>query len=132
MKPENIFLVDSGGGKFLAKILDFGISKIRHSKTALTKENSLMGTAYFMSPEQARGAVGSVDHTTDIFALGAIMYRALTGEYPFDAPTLLGVLNQVCTGTPAPMTKLVPDLPPGLEAVVLKALAKEKAERSRA
>ena len=129
MKPENIFLLDAGGGRSLAKILDFGISKIKHSKTMLTRQNALLGTAYYMSPEQAGQDLDGVDHTTDIFALGGICYRALTGKYPFNAPTLVGILALVVNAEPPHLCEVAPELPTALAHVVHKALSKDKAQR---
>jgi len=129
MKPDNIFLVRQPGGGFQAKVLDFGISKIRHSTSVVTRENAVMGTPQYMSPEQAQGAVGDIDHRTDIFALGAICFQALSGQLPFDAPTLLGVLYQVCNAEPAPIQSLVPELPAPVDAVLRRALAKQISAR---
>ena len=129
MKPENIYLVDTGGRKALAKVLDFGISKIKHSKSIQTQDHSLLGTAYYMSPEQAKGSVHEIDQTTDIFALGTICYHALTGSLPFDGPNLPGVLYAVCHERQKSVDDRVAGLPHGIDAVLSRALAKNKQER---
>ena len=128
MKPENIYLLDSDDG-LKAKVLDFGISKIQHSKSIVTEDHSLLGTVYFMSPEQAEGAVKNIGPATDIFALGAICYQALTGILPFDAPTIPGVIYQVCHSEPKPVSEIVPGIPAIVDVVLDRALAKDRQER---
>jgi serine/threonine-protein kinase len=124
IKPENIFLVERGPGA-QAKVLDFGISRIKHSKTVQTRADSLLGTPHYMSPEQVEGGAGDVDHTTDIFALGVVCYMALSGVRPFDAPSVPGVIHQVCFAEPEPLE----GQPPEVNAVLARALAKERGER---
>jgi len=129
MKPENIFLVDTGTDKPLAKVLDFGISKIRHSASVLTRDHSLLGSPFYMSPEQASGLVKTIDHYTDIFALGSICYHSLTGKLPFDGPTLQGVIYQVVNHQQEPLTKHNQKLDEAIDAVVTRAMAKKKEDR---
>jgi serine/threonine protein kinase len=129
MKPENIFLVGPATGSFHVKVLDFGISKIVHSHSPITRDHSILGTPYYMSPEQAEGLVNNVDHQTDIFALGAICYQVLSRQLPFDAPTIPGVIYQVCHGTPRPLRNYIGGLPLAVEQVVGRALAKQKPQR---
>ena len=129
MKPENIFLVDAGDDKYVAKILDFGISKIKDAASVLTQDHAILGTAYFMSPEQATGRAKDVDHTTDIFALGGICYYALSGKLPFYSDTVPGILYQVCHHEQPPITDLVRTMPPGVDQVLSRALAKDRDER---
>ena len=129
MKPENIFLSPRPGGGPLAKVLDFGISKIRDSGSVVTQDNSLMGTAFYMSPEQARGAVGEIDHRADIFALAIIAYEALTGARPFEAPTLPGVIYRICHEDPEPVLSLLPSLPAAVDEVLSRAMAKQIDDR---
>ena len=111
-----------------AKVLDFGISKIRDAST-LTGDHAIMGTPHYMSPEQGEGQVKDVDHRTDIFALGTICYQALSGARPFDAPTLLGVIRAICDKQPLPVTDHLPQLGPHVNAVLQRALAKRKEQR---
>ena len=129
MKPANIFLVNSPDNEMRVKVLDFGISKITHSKSIVTAEQSLLGTVYYMSPEQAEGCIPDIDHLTDIFALGTICYQALSGLLPFNAPTMPGVIYQICHRQQEPFTELMPELPPAVDNVLARALAKEKADR---
>ena len=129
IKPANIFLVDTLDGETRVKVLDFGISKITHSQSIVTAEQSLLGTVYYMSPEQAEGCIPDIDHLTDIFALGTICYQALSGLLPFNAPTMPGVIYQICHKEPEPLTELMPELPPAVDRVLARALAKEKADR---
>ena len=129
IKPENIYLTRAPGGEILVKVVDFGISKIRHSKSVVTQDQSVMGTPFYMSPEQALGNVNDIDHRTDIFALGTICFQAITGRVPFDAPTIPGVIYKICH-EPAPrLGDLSPEIPEGVSAVIERALAKDKGDR---
>lgn len=129
MKPENIFLVESGGGRPVVKLLDFGISKIKHTASNLTATNMLMGTAYFMSPEQASGLAKEIDQAADIFAVGSICYLALAGRLPFKSPTLQGVIYQVCHHQPPLLSDLVDGIPGPVDQVIRKAMSKEPGAR---
>ena len=129
MKPENIFLVNTGTDKPLAKVLDFGISKIRHSTSVLTRDHSLLGSPFYMSPEQASGLVKTIDHHTDIFAMGSICYHGVTGKLPFDGPTLQGVIYQVVNHQQDPVTAHNPGLPEVFDRVITRAMAKKKEDR---
>lgn len=128
MKPENIFLEDLGG-EVIAKVLDFGISKIRDSTSVVTGEGMILGTSFYMSPEQALGAHDEVDHTTDIFALGVITYQALSGSRPFDAPTVPAVLFKIINEDPRPLIQLAQHLRPAVGTVIARSLAKKRADR---
>jgi serine/threonine protein kinase len=129
MKPENIFLCKHGRRDDLVKLLDFGISKIKAADTVLTQTNAVMGTPYYMSPEQAQGKTAEIDTRTDVFALGSIVYEMLTGQSPFRAPTVPTALFKVCFEEPEPIESQVEGLPAGLPEVLRKALKKEKNER---
>jgi len=129
LKPENIFLVQAPDGSTTAKLLDFGISKIRDNTSVLTRTNALMGTPYYMSPEQAGGDIKAIDHRTDIFALGVIAYYCLSDELPFTAPTPLGIIRQVCDVEPAPLLEKAAHLPAEAGRVVARALAKKMKDR---
>lgn len=138
IKPENILLGDFGE----VYLADWGNAKatipgamdgpLRFNATALHLESEpsgLSGTPGYISPEQIRGDRARIDHRSDIFALGVVLYELLTGEHPFDAPTLLGVILATQTRTPKPPRDLVPNCPLLLEDLCLAMLAKDPAQR---
>lgn len=115
----------------VAKLLDFGISKASGTNgTAmdLTRTGMVMGTPYYMAPEQARGDV-ELDHRLDLWAVGVILYEALTGQRPFVARNYNALLVQILTLWHRPATELEPTIPPGLSHLVDRALAKAREER---
>lgn len=134
LKPENIFLTAQGGILDFPKVLDFGLAKVtqremRPGSLILTQEGMVFGTPEFMSPEQARGQ--ALDARSDIYSLGCILYEMLTGKLPFDASQPMDFLALQIKGVPIPLSERVHALsfPPGLEAVVMKTLAKDPAQR---
>jgi serine/threonine-protein kinase len=137
VKPENVYLVRRGDADFV-KVVDFGISKaVKQGGNEegaeayrLTHTGLLLGTPLYMSPEQARGDE-DLDHRVDIWATGVMMYECLTGEVPFRANNYLGIISQVLTHTAAPPSKVRPELgiPDAVEAVVMRAMAKDRAQR---
>lgn len=128
VKPENVFLVGDPPDP-QAKLLDFGISKVAETdgEGKLTRTGLVMGTPSYMPPEQARGA--KVDHRTDIYGVGAILYRALTGRLPFDGDDPTAVLAAVLTKEPERPRAVEPSVPEGLELIIERAMAKEPDER---
>ena len=128
VKPENVFLVGDPAHPS-AKLLDFGISKVAETdgEGKLTRTGLVMGTPSYMPPEQARGA--KVDHRTDVYGVGGILYRALTGRLPFSGDDPTAVLAAVLTKEPERPRAVEPSVPEGLELIIERAMAKEPEER---
>jgi serine/threonine-protein kinase len=115
------------------KLIDFGISKMSGgagSNTKLTQTGTLLGTPSYMSPEQARG-VGDIDHRTDIYSMGVILFQMLTGALPFKGDNYNALLVSVLTEEPPLPRRLRPEIPANAEALVLKELSKDPADRSQ-
>jgi len=124
VKPENVFLA---GPNATVKVLDFGISKVAETSDGLTKTGTVMGTPDYMAPEQARG--DRVDSRADIYAVGAILYRALTGRKPFEGSDPMAILTAVLTQEPERPSTLEPRIPLSLELIVQRTMAKMPNER---
>jgi eukaryotic-like serine/threonine-protein kinase len=132
LKPANIFLVPTeidGHVGEIAKILDFGISKIRGSQTVKTQDSALLGTPQYMSPEQATGKHDAVDGRTDIFALGAIFYEMLSGRAAFAGSSIPEVVFKVVYEPAPPLAQLVPNIPPVVLAAIERAMQKKPDDR---
>lgn len=129
MKPDNVQLIERGDDKDFVKVLDFGIAKVGSSTSKLTQAGQVFGTPHYMSPEQCAGT--SVDHRTDVYALGVILYEMATGQVPFDADNLMGILTKHLYENPIPPHELPPpvNVPASLEAVILKCLSKKPEQR---
>ncbi|MEO7331104.1 MAG: serine/threonine-protein kinase, partial [Minicystis sp.] len=131
IKPENIMILRGKDGMDVAKVLDFGLAKLREGEglNDVTSQGAIVGTPYFMAPEQIRG--DAVDARTDVYAIGALMYRALTGHYPFNGPTPMAVFTKHLTELPIPPIERAPEvgIPAGVNQLVLKALSKNAGER---
>jgi tRNA A-37 threonylcarbamoyl transferase component Bud32 len=122
LKPENVFLVQRGQDPDFVKVLDFGISKvITDDLPKLSTTGQVLGTPYFMAPEQTRGA--ATDHRVDIYACGAILYQLVTGRLPFTAPNFNALMFEIAGGRYYPPRALAPDIPAAFETVVQYAMA---------
>jgi len=132
VNANNILVCEMGGMRDVVKLLDFGLVIATNTGPAasdprLTQTGMFVGTPEYVSPEQARG--GLVDARSDVYSLGAVAYLLLTGQPPFRRPSRMDVLLAHCGDPPVPPSRLRPDVPPDLEAVVLRCLAKDPADR---
>jgi serine/threonine protein kinase len=133
LKPDNVFLLRSRGGQSdFVKLLDFGISKFNQmsgdSGFSMTRTGAVMGTPYYMAPEQAKGS-REMDHRVDLYAAGVILYEALTGQVPFSADTFNELLFKIVLEEPKPLLIVDPSIDPGFAAIVTKAMARDPAHR---
>ncbi|HXH91731.1 MAG TPA: serine/threonine-protein kinase, partial [Thermoanaerobaculia bacterium] len=134
LKPGNVMLTASG-----VKLLDFGLAKLAIPEPApggsnaptlvnpITTEGMVVGTLIYMSPEQLEGQ--NIDHRTDIFALGCILYEMATGQRPFSGSSRIAITSAILSADPAPIRSLEPATPPALERIVLTALEKNPDDR---
>jgi serine/threonine-protein kinase len=128
LKPQNIFLARSGRERDIVKILDFGIAKLIEENGVsqeLTATTDVYGTPLYMSPEQLRSAK-DVDERTDVYAIGVILYQALTGRTPFWADSFAELAIKVTTEVAPPLRELRTDVPPVLAAVIDKAMSRSR------
>jgi serine/threonine protein kinase len=135
IKPENVFLTKRVGCPPICKLLDFGVSKVigsliggKDEDLELTRTGMVMGTPYYMAPEQARGD-RNLDARVDLYACGVILYEALTGRRPFTAANYNALLLQILSTKPRPAREFRPALPAGFDAVLDKALARSRDDR---
>jgi hypothetical protein len=130
LKPENIYLCTRGSDKNFVKILDFGIAKLTGDggQSHKTRTGLVIGTPTYMSPEQCEGK-GLIDHRSDVYSLGVVMYELLTGRVPFPGEGFGEILVAHLTKTPDNPSTLNPDITPALEAIVLHAIEKDRNRR---
>jgi serine/threonine-protein kinase len=133
IKPENVFMTRRTGVAPIAKLLDFGVSKVLSmsggdEELALTRTGMVMGTPFYMSPEQARGD-RDLDARVDIYGCGVMMYEMLTGRRPFRASNYNALLVQILSAQPAPARELRGDLPVGFDRVIQKSMRRARDER---
>ncbi|HEY6120532.1 MAG TPA: serine/threonine-protein kinase, partial [Pyrinomonadaceae bacterium] len=134
IKPENLMIRRDG----ILKVLDFGVAKLTDSSGKVDREaqtlnliettpGALLGTAAYMSPEQARGR--EMDGRTDVWSVGVVLYEMVTGKLPFEPETASDLIASILKTEPAPLSTIVPDVPIELERIVAKALEKNREER---
>jgi len=133
LKPDNIFLVRDGNAGLFPKILDFGISRSVEPRSGrrsalTTQEGIIVGTPEYMSPEQARG-LRNLDHRTDLYSMGVVLYEALTGRLPFNNEHVGDLIIQIVTAQIPTVHDLVPGVPKAISDVVAKAMAREREAR---
>jgi len=138
LKPDNIFVLDNEERPNFVKIVDFGISKVLGPKAAApagtgkfagTMVGTILGTPLYMSPEQAIGQVAIIDHRTDIYSAGVVLYEMLCGRTPFQGKNYSMVLGQILEGKYPKPSELRPDIPPEVEAAIVRALSRDIDER---
>lgn len=125
LKPANILLTKTGQ----PKITDFGLAKRLSEDSKWTKTDSVMGTPYYMAPEQAQGDTHAVGPLADVYSLGTVMYELLTGDPPFTGENMAELLNQICHQPPKSIRRLKPEVPKDLETICLRCLEKDGGKR---
>lgn len=130
LKPGNVFLARTPAGEESAKVLDFGISKVRSESPAdeLTRTGTLLGTPAYMAPEQFRSS-RDVDGRADLYALGVLLYESLAGRAPIVATSLHQIIAAKLSEPPPPLAQAAPDVPRAISDVVMRALATEPKDR---
>lgn len=130
LKPHNLFVCRRGDGTDLVKVLDFGVAKLEVMERGgvETRTGTVLGTPSYMSPEQARGEK-KIDHSSDVYALGAVLYELLSGKKPHPGDSHNAILHHIATQPPLPLAAALPDLPEALVAVVERTLADDCSRR---
>ncbi|MFO0551058.1 MAG: serine/threonine-protein kinase [Polyangiaceae bacterium] len=126
IKPANLFLLDDED--VFAKVLDFGIARFSSMQLDMTRTGVVMGTPYYMSPEQFSDP-RTIDHRSDLWSLGVVIYQALTGEIPFKGETATAVAMATATSKPKPPTALRADLPHGVDEFIARVLSPDREAR---
>ena len=136
IKPANLFLARRDAGEVVVKLLDFGIAKVKMDRAndtesaGLTKTGSMLGSPLYMSPEQARGEAKYIDHRTDLWSLGVVLYQCLCGHSPYEHVTALGqLILAICSEWPKHIQEAAPWVPPDVAAIVHRCLQHNTAER---
>jgi serine/threonine-protein kinase len=129
IKPANIMLEQRSDGSYHPVLMDFGLARDVNTSTAFTESGAVMGTPWYMSPEQTRGQTKTMDRRTDIYSLGATLYDIVAGRPPFDSETSVDALIAGVLKEPQSLDELVPTIPKALAVIVSKCLNKEPAQR---
>lgn len=131
VKPDNIFLARQSDGTTVAKLLDFGMSKLTAGRDQLvkTRTGAIVGTPWYMSPEQTRGDT-AIDPRADVWSMGVVLYQCLSGVMPFQGSSLPSVIAAILTREPTALVELRSDLPPALCDVVMRTMQKNRDERT--
>ncbi len=127
LKPENVFLIERDGVEDFVKVLDFGIAKVAHGPNRLTRAGEVLGTPHYMSPEQCEGE--GIDHRTDVYALGVLLYEMLTGHVPHDADTMMGILTKHLYEEPITPKERLPEVSAEVDAIIMRCLEKKPERR---
>jgi eukaryotic-like serine/threonine-protein kinase len=132
LKPENVFLQRAKGGLDFVKIVDFGVSKFNQlsggSAMSMTRTGAVVGTPYYMSPEQVKGAK-TIDHRTDLYSAGVVLFECITGQLPFQADSFNELMFKIALEPPLDPEKAVPGLDPAFARILRKSTAREAADR---
>jgi serine/threonine protein kinase len=132
LKPDNVFLQRTKSGGDFVKIVDFGVSKFNALSggegMSMTRTGAVVGTPYYMSPEQVRGAK-LVDHRSDLYSVGVVLFECITGTLPFQADTFNELMFKIALEQPQDAEKLVPGLDPRFAAIMRKSMARDAADR---
>jgi serine/threonine protein kinase len=130
LKTDNVFLVRTPDDAVLAKVVDFGLSKVlKTSATKLTVARAVFGTPEFMAPEQAEGRQDAIDHRSDQWSLGCLAWFCWTACLPFTGPDVNATLNQVISAIPTPPSPNAPRIPPEVDKVLRRALSRRRSDR---
>ena len=130
IKPDNVFLMNNKGNqKDFVKVLDFGVSKFNalDSEMSMTRTGAVMGTPFYMSPEQARG--GKIDTRSDLYSVGVVVYQAVTGRVPFHAETFNELVFKIALESPEPAELVAPGLDPAFAALIVRSMVRDPAGR---
>jgi serine/threonine-protein kinase len=129
LKPDNIFICRRDDNPLFVKVVDFGISKLaRPAGETLTRQGTVLGTAHYMSPEQAQ-AYTDIDGRADLYSVGAMLYEALAGRPPHQAQTYEAVLIRACTTQAADIREHAPEVPEAVAKVIARSIARDRSER---
>ncbi|MBL9024998.1 MAG: protein kinase [Myxococcales bacterium] len=131
LKPANVFLTRLRNQPDFVKILDFGVSKfnvLNSEEMSMTRTGAVVGTPYYMSPEQAKGS-RAIDHRSDLYSAGVILYEAITGQVPFNAQTFNELIFKIALESPPPPEQFVPGLDPNFAVIMRRSMARDPNER---